>query len=87
MGTLWLWRFLPGVPITFIGGIALIELHGPANQVIFVNPAEITSIREPTVADHFARGTKCLVYFSNRNFITVTENCITVRKKLIAAQP
>jgi hypothetical protein len=80
-------------PVILIAGaailssITLVELHGPGGQIIWVNPAEVTDVREPTSASHFARGTRCLVYFSNRNFITVTEDCIAVKKKLIAAQP
>jgi hypothetical protein len=69
-----------------LSAITLVELHGPGNQIIWVNPQEVTDVREPTAASHFARGTRCLVYLSN-HFVTVTENCLNVRKKLIAAQP
>ena len=67
-----------------LSAIALIALHGPANQVIYINPQEITSVREPLVTGHFARGTRCLVYLSNRNFITVTETCDEVKAKIQA---
>jgi hypothetical protein len=66
------------------GSIALVELHGPAGQIIYVNPREVSSIREPLQTGHFARGVQCLVYLSNRNFITVIEPCETVRLKLSA---
>ena len=79
-------RFLAGAAI-LSGSITLIELHGPAGQIIYVNPAEVSSVREPLATEHFVRGSKCLVYLTNRNFITVTENCLTVKKKLLAAQP
>ena len=69
-----------------LSAITLVELHGPTGQIIWVNPQEVTDVREPTATQHFARGTKCLVYLSN-HFVTVTENCIAVKKKLIAAQP
>jgi len=80
-----LWRFLPAAAL--LVGLTLIDLHGPGGQLIGINPEEVTSVREPMAKDHFARGVRCLVYLSNGNFITVTETCITVRKKLIAAQP
>ena len=40
--------------------LALVELHGPTGQRIFVNPHEVTSVREPQARDHFAKGTHCL---------------------------
>jgi hypothetical protein len=62
--------------------LALIEVHGPTHQRIFINPREITSLREPLLKDGFARGTRCLIYLTNRNFIAVTETCDQVRDKL-----
>lgn len=63
--------------------IALIQLTSPQHQQIFINPAEVTSIREPRGAGvHFAPGVKCLIVMVNRNFITVTETCEEVRKQL-----
>ena len=86
MGTLWLTRFLPGVPILFAGSIALVELHSPdGRQVIYVNPEEVSSIREPQVRSHLAPGARCILFVTNGNFIAVHEDCVAVRKKLIAA--
>jgi hypothetical protein len=65
-----------------IAAYALVELHGPTGQRIFVNPTMITTIREPLETGHFAKGTHCLVYLSNRNFIAVREHCDIVRIKL-----
>jgi hypothetical protein len=61
-----------------------VELHGPGGQGIYVAPTQVTSIREPLASGHFARGVHCLVYLSNRNFVTVTETCDAVRLKLSA---
>jgi hypothetical protein len=64
--------------------LRLIELHGPEGQRIFINPEEVTSVREPRglAQGHFPRGVRCLIYLTNRNFITVTEDCDTVRQRL-----
>jgi hypothetical protein len=64
--------------------LTLVEVHGPAHQRIYINPSEITSLREPLAHDHFAKGTRCLIYLTNRNFIAVTETCEHVRKLLLA---
>jgi len=86
MLAMWLTRFLPGASILFISGISLVELHSPdGRQVIYVNPEEVSSVREPQVGGHFAPGTKCLLFVTNGNFISVREDCLAVRKKLIAA--
>ena len=62
--------------------LALIELHGPGGHRIYVNPNEITSIREPQTKGGFTKDARCLVYLTNRNFITVRETCEQVRQKL-----
>jgi hypothetical protein len=80
------------VPAAFLcllpAAIALIELHGPAGQRIFVNPSEVTSIREPHGIDqgHWAKGTRCLVVMADGKFLTVTEACDEVRQKLEAGR-
>jgi hypothetical protein len=67
-----------------LASIVLVELHGPTGQLIYVNPAEVTTIREPLAASHFAREVRCLIYLTNRNFITVRETCDRVRVKLLS---
>jgi len=63
-------------------GVSLIELHGPTNQIIYVNPHEIASVREPLSVNqrHFAAGTRCIVVMANGNFIAVSNTCSDVRK-------
>jgi len=64
--------------------IVLVQLHGPAGQEIFVNPKEVTSVRQPqAIAErHFAPGVRCILFMVNGNFIGVTDLCDDVRKLL-----
>jgi hypothetical protein len=65
--------------------ILLVQLTGPdGKQRIDINPAEVTSIREPSASaeGHFARGTKCIVVMTSGKFVAVHESCTKVRKKL-----
>lgn len=59
----------------------LVELHGPDGQRFFVNPAAVTTIREPLTTDqrHFAPGMRCVVVMSNGKFLPVHESCDEVR--------
>ena len=78
-----------GAAIIF-ASITLVELHGPnGQQIIYVNPAEVSSVREPqdVTGRHFAPGTRCLLFVSSGNFISVHEDCIAVKKKMLATQP
>ena len=76
-------RFLAGAAI-LSGSITLIELHAPNNQIIWVNPREVTDVRAPQRAEHFALGSKCLIFLTNRNFVSVVESCSLVREKITA---
>jgi hypothetical protein len=64
--------------------VVLVELHGPGNQIIYVNPSQITNIREPRDMNlrHFAVGTRCVVIMTNGNFIAVHDPCRVVRQQL-----
>ena len=61
--------------------VVLVELHGPEGQRFFVNPAEITSVREPVGKDklHFAPGMRCIIVMTNGKFIPTRETCDEVR--------
>jgi hypothetical protein len=67
-------------------GLVLVELHGPQNQLILVNPSGVTAIREPRVGSqgHFAVGTHCLLVMANGDLISTREHCDEVRTKLEA---
>lgn len=63
--------------------ITLIELHGADGQKFYLNPAEITTIREPSKADlvhHFAAGAHCVIVTTNGKFVAVRETCDAVRE-------
>jgi hypothetical protein len=62
-------------------------LTGPSGQVIYVNPATVTSIREPRTVyrGHFVAGTQCILVMVNSNFIAVPETCDEVYRKLMIA--
>ena len=65
--------------------VELIELHGPDGQIVWLNPAEISTLRMPTSADlkrHFPSGARCIVVMSNGKFVAVTETCAGIRSLL-----
>lgn len=65
--------------------VALLELHGPDGQVVYVNPLEISSLRAPTAVDlhrYFPRGTHCVVSTTNGKFVASVETCAAIRDKL-----
>jgi hypothetical protein len=68
--------------------VALVEFHGPAGHRIEINPAEVSSLREPMdiPRGHWARGTRCVIIMTNRMFNAVAEDCLTVEQKLEAGK-
>jgi hypothetical protein len=65
-------------------GVALVELHTPAGTTVDINPAEVSSLRQPLElqSQHWARGTRCVIVMSNSRYIAVTEDCPLVLKLL-----
>lgn len=65
-----------------------ILVHGPSGQTFFVNPRQITSLREPVGSDrkHFPPGTKCVISETDGKFVPVKERCAEVRS-LIGESP
>lgn len=60
--------------------VALIYLHGPGGQPIFINPDEVVSVRKPRPDEgHFSKEVHCLVNTADGKFATVVEDCDTVR--------
>lgn len=72
----------------FAALLTLVELHGPNGQRYFINPAEITTIREPINSDlrHFGSGTHCVIFITNGKFLAVRETCDEVRARVTGAQ-
>lgn len=70
-------------------GINMLELHNAAGDPVFINPFQITSLRQPSKfhAYHFAKGTQCLVFVSNSNMVGVRETCQQVSDHLLSIGP
>jgi hypothetical protein len=64
--------------------LLLVALTGPTGQRIDVNPAEVTSVRDPTDVGktYVARGVHCMLGITNGRFIAVRETCDAVRRRL-----
>jgi len=75
-----------GDSLALILALVFVELHGPTGQVLEINPAEVSSLREPLDESvgrhHWGRGTHCVVVMANGGFNAVAEDCATVLKKL-----
>lgn len=67
-------------------GIQLLEVHGPDGQLVYINPAEISSLRQPTNADlgrYFPRTVHCIIVTTNGKFVAAVEMCNVLRDRLI----
>jgi hypothetical protein len=64
--------------------VLLIALNGPSHQVIWVNPAEVVSVRAPRDATdgHFGPETECILQTADGKLIAVADACDIVRKQL-----
>lgn len=70
---------------TCSAGVDLLEVHGPDGQTYWVNPAEISSLRQPTNTDlhrYFPAGTHCVISTTNSKFIASRETCSEIRDRL-----
>jgi len=61
--------------LAMLAATAFIQLTGPDNQVIQLNPKSIIDFRTPRGTDHFAPGTRCLIHTTDGRFISVVETC------------
>lgn len=59
-----------------------LKLTGPDHQPIDVNPHAIVDFRPPRQTDHFAPGTKCLVFMSDAKFLSVIDSCASIKERL-----
>lgn len=64
--------------------IALVQLTGPTGGRIDINPAEVTSLRDPAAmtGGHWSQNVHCIAVMSNGRFIALREGCDEVRQKL-----
>jgi len=58
--------------------LELMQLTGPDNQAIEVNPEQVVSVREPRVNEHFAPNVHCLLHTTDGKFIAVIQTCVQV---------
>jgi hypothetical protein len=71
-----------------ITALRLITLTGPDGQVIELNPGTVATLRtvRDRDADHFARGTRCIVFTTDGKNVNVTETCKQVHELLEQAK-
>jgi hypothetical protein len=64
--------------------VALVALNGPNKQVIWVNPAEIVSLRplRESHQHHFANDIACVIQTVDGKIISVVDDCDDVRRKI-----
>lgn len=65
--------------------LQFIVLQTSDGRTVEINPQLIVSIRAPRAGDHFAEGTKCLIFTNDGKFISVRNSCDEVREALVAA--
>jgi hypothetical protein len=68
--------------------VVFVLLHGPGGTTIEINPDQVTSLRNapPQKRGSFTEQANCLINLTDGKFVTVTEDCATVRK-LFGARP
>jgi hypothetical protein len=64
--------------------VALVALHRPDGEIVFVNPKRVVTITSPHElkgqSGLFAPSVHCLVHTSDRKFLSVKETCSEVHK-------
>jgi hypothetical protein len=68
--------------------VVFVALHGPEGGQIKVNPDQVTSLRHgpPDKQGIFTDAATCLINLADGKFVTVTEDCETVRQLLEQAK-
>lgn len=61
--------------------VILIQLHGPGDQTIWINPETVTSVRVPKAEDHFGHGVRCIINMDDGKFAAVVEDCEEVKRR------
>lgn len=82
--------WIAGTPLLFVvlaaSAASLVDLHTPNGRLLAVNPAEVSSIREPADLTHtgrWAAGTHCVIVMTNGRFNAVAEDCLTVERAIL----
>lgn len=69
--------------LVLLTALRLIELTGPEDQHIEINPSEIVSLRAPRASEHFAPGINCLVSTADGKYVGVVESCETIARSMM----
>ena len=69
--------------------LPFVALTSPTGHRLYVNPAEVSSVREPldTARGHWAPSTRCVLIMSNGLVNGVREDCLTVDHLLEGGHP
>ena len=72
-----------------LASVQLLELHGPDGQRAFLNPHEISTLREPVAHDlrWFAPQVHCVVSTTNGKVLSVVEPCDYIRDRITGRPP
>lgn len=62
----------------------LVQLTGPDNQKVLINPETVIALREPRGerGQHFHASVNCLVFTADAKYTAVLEPCSEVRQRL-----
>jgi hypothetical protein len=67
--------------LALVIAMQLVQLTGPNGQVIYINPVDVVTIRQPTVgADHFHTAVKCVIFTVDGRWLGVVESCADVER-------
>jgi hypothetical protein len=65
-----------------IVALLLVNLTGPTGHHVYVNPDEVSSIRDVAHGAHWGPGTRCVLIMTSGKFLAVHETCEQVRRAL-----
>jgi len=71
-----------GLVFSFFLASELVPLMGLERQMIWVNPAEVVTVRAPRGDTSLHPGVKCILHMADGKTVSVIEDCAEVRKKL-----
>jgi hypothetical protein len=70
----------------FITALHLITLTGPDGQVIELNAETVATLRTVRDAEHFGKGTNCIIFTTDGKNVNVNETCKQVHELLEKAK-
>lgn len=62
--------------------VQMLVLTGPDNQLVEVAANHVVELRYPRSSEHFAHGTRCIVFTSDGKYVAVTETCKQINDML-----